>query len=64
MKYEIHFQVSCKECGRNLKAEMNWRHNVIVEPCPNCMKPPEERKEYLHNAIGELKGELDDRGNN
>lgn len=47
MEYKIHFEVICKRCGKHLKAEMNWRHNVLVEPCPNCCE--------------NLKGEKDER---
>jgi hypothetical protein len=47
MKYETHFDIICKKCGKVLKAELNWRGNVLVEPCETCMNKADVVKDWL-----------------
>jgi len=47
MKYEFHFEIICKKCGKHLKAETNWRGNVLVEPCEACTNKVDIVKDWL-----------------
>ena len=50
MEYKINFNVICKVCGKHLKAEQNWRGNILVEPCPKCCDQKTKREEKTEDG--------------